>query len=296
MSLTPQASRSGVTLVMRFILLPPVLPYGVKYGIVLVLCPQMASKQVTLKKDKQTSRLYPVSDELAESIRLANALPAPDKLPGWESKGNLPVREHWDANEADVEDLISRFPLLRSFMAGVNVKDEFPLEMVQRCLQLKTIRSILYTIARLNSNNQLTGASMPVGADLENLVSVKMDAGGILRIELDPLLQTLEGAEVRRIRECPICGILYWAGRMDKPACNAECAHVLRERRYREKYREKYKENYGEYKLQRYYKAERKNPDTAATAARVERERKELESLPEHSSARRSPRLPGSHK
>lgn len=156
--------------------------------------------------------------------------------------------------------------------------------MVQRCRQLKTIRSILYTVARLHSNNQLSTTSVPVAPYLENLVSVKTDAGGNLRIQHDPLLQALEGVEVSRIRECPICGALYWAGRLNQPACTGKCAHVLRQRRYRENYLERYK-------LQRDRKAE-DNHRPEDMAARLERERKELESLPKYNLARRSPRQP----
>ena len=236
------------------------------------------------KKKRQASRFRAISSELRGYILLANTLPAPEKLPGAEPEGRLPVREHWDSDEVDVEILMSRFPRFRSFMAGVNVLDSIPVKMVQRCLQLKTIRSILYTIARLHSNNQLTTASVPVGQYLENLVSVKTDAGGNLRIQHDPLLQALDGVEVRRIRECPVCGALYWAGRLDKPACKYKCVHVLRQRRYRKNYLEKYK-------LQRDSKTEDKHrPEDIAV--QLERERKELESLPEYYSARRSPRQP----
>ena len=245
-------------------------------------------QHMTAKKKLQASRFRATSIELMEYIRLANTLPAPERLPGAEPKDGRSVREHWDSDETDVKALIRRYRGFRSYMADVDVSEEIPVKMVQRCRQLKTIRSILYTIARLHSNNPLTTTSVPVAPYLENLVSVKTDAEGNLRIQHDPLLQALEGVEVRRIRECPICGELYWAGRIDKPTCKVKCAHVLRERRYRENYRKNYLEKY---KQQRYSKAEDKHrPED--TAAQSERERKELEKLPEHNSARRSPRQP----
>lgn len=283
MSPTPQANRSGVTLVRLLILTPPMVQCDSKcsYGALYV---NQCVQHMTVKKKRQASRLHATSIELMGYISLANALPGPERLPGAEPKGTPSVREHWDSDEADVKALIRRFPRFRSFMAGVNVSEEIPVQMVQRCLQLKTIRSILYTIARLHSNNPLTTTSVPVAPYLENLVSVKTDAGGNLRVEHDPLLQALDGVEVRRIRECPICGELYWARRIDKPTCKAKCAHVLRERRYRKNYLEKYK-------LQRDSKTEDKHrPED--TAAQSERERKELESLPEYNSARRSARPP----
>lgn len=208
---------------------------------------------MSTEKLKQVSRLRPVPRELEELIRLANALPSPEKLPGAEPNGRLPVREHWDSDEVVVEGLMVSFPDFRSFMDGVDVKEEIPVEMVQRCLRLKTIRSVLYTIARICSDNQHTSELVLGGTHLENLVSVRSDAAGKLRIEHDSLLRALEGVETKRIRECPICGKLYWAGRLDKPACKTECDHVLRQRRYRERYSEKYK-------LQRYRRAEEMNP------------------------------------
>lgn len=248
---------------------------------------------MAIKNNRQASRTRPIRYELKGYLLLANALPAPEKLPGAEPNDGRSVREHWDSDERDVKALISRYPRFRSFMAGVKLNVECPGGMVQRCLQLKTIRSILYTIARLHSNNQLPAASVPVAPYLANLVSVKTDAIGNLRIQHDPLLQALEGVEVSRIRECPICGALYWAGRLDKPACD-KCTHVLRQRRYRENYA-------GKYKQQRYRKAEEKKPPEEKnpgedTNAQLDRERKKLDSLPEHNSARRTPRPPGSHK
>jgi hypothetical protein len=147
-----------------------------------------------------------------------------------------------------VEELMVRFPAFRSFMDGVDVKEEIPVVMVQRCLRLKTIRSILYTIARCH--DQSMNGLLLSGAYPENLVFVRADAAGNLRIEHDLILRALEGVEAKRICECPICGKLYWAGRLDKPACRTECAHVLRQRRYRKNYSEKYK-------LQRYQRAEK---------------------------------------
>jgi hypothetical protein len=210
------------------------------------------------EKPQQASRLRPVPPELEPLIRLANALPYPEELPSAEPNDRLPVREHWDSSEVVVEELMVRFPAFRSFMDGVNVREEIPVEMVQRCLRLKTIRSILYTIAR--SHNQPASGLVLGGAYLENLVCVREDAGGNLRIEHDLILRALEGVEAKRICECPRCGKLYWAGRLDKPACTPECDHVLRQRRYRKNYSEKYK-------LQRYRRAEEED-----TGDRPERE------------------------
>jgi hypothetical protein len=51
----------------------------------------------------------------------------------------------------------------------------------------------------------------------------------------------LQEIEVERIRVCPVCTRLYWAGRLDQSACRAMCSNVLRAKRWREKHGAKYK-------------------------------------------------------
>ena len=60
------------------------------------------------------------------------------------------------------------------------------------------------------------------------------------------------GSEVWRIRECPICQKLFWAGRSDKRTCSVVCGNTHRQREWRCWY----SENSGEYKEQRYKSAE----------------------------------------
>jgi hypothetical protein len=243
-------------------------------------------QHLTIMKNQQASRLRPIPSELEGYIRLANVLPAPEKLPGAEPNGKLPVREHWDATDKDLENLQGRYARFRAIFKGANLREKYPVEVIQRCRSLKIVRSVLYTIARSQGSNHVAG--VPVGAHLENLVSVRPDAGGNLRILHDPLLQALQGVEASRIRECPICGRIFWAGRVDRPCCGKRCAGVRRTRRWRDRYPEKYKP-------QRIKKAEAADA-LGDKAAQFECERKKLESLPEYNSARRSPRLPNPHK
>src|SRR5262249_5690936 len=37
-----------------------------------------------------------------------------------------------------------------------------------------------------------------------------------------------------RIRQCPVCNTIFWAGRSDKECCSRRCGHTLAGRRYRE--------------------------------------------------------------
>jgi hypothetical protein len=67
------------------------------------------------------------------------------------------------------------------------------------------------------------------------------------------LYASLIGIEATRIRECQICYDIFWAGRKDMWCCSKKCAHVLRQRKYREKYRA------NRYELSRHRRAEKAN-------------------------------------
>lgn len=58
----------------------------------------------------------------------------------------------------------------------------------------------------------------------------------------------LEGVEAQRIRRCSECTRIFWAGRVDKSACDDKCVNRRNVRLHRERY--------PEYKYQRYRKAE----------------------------------------
>jgi len=229
----------------------------------------------------QASRLRAAPSQLQDYIDLANTLPVPEKLSGAESKGLLPVREDWDADEADIQDLVDRFPGFREFMAGVDLQEEFPVKAARRCGLLKGIRSVLYTIARSHTGVS-EGLHLSV-AGVENAVSLTIDESGNLRVQLDPLLQAIDKVEARRIRECPICGKIFWAGRIDQPCCTTRCSGKRRTQLWRGNYPAKYK-------VQRIAKAER--TDTGQAQAPVELERQKLETLKAPTIARRPARLP----
>jgi hypothetical protein len=55
------------------------------------------------------------------------------------------------------------------------------------------------------------------------------------------LTQALDGAELARIRLCPICSSFFWAKRMNATCCCTEHAHRLRSRRWTERYPDRYK-------------------------------------------------------
>lgn len=64
-----------------------------------------------------------------------------------------------------------------------------------------------------------------------------------------PGFPAIEQNDCLRIRQCPRCGKIFFAGRLHQSACPEPCAHILRTLRWREAYNAKYKR-------QRYEKAE----------------------------------------
>jgi hypothetical protein len=60
-----------------------------------------------------------------------------------------------------------------------------------------------------------------------------VDAEGKLRLHAHPILEALEDVEAARIRRCPICDKIYWAERIDQPACSKVCNNTRRSRIHR---------------------------------------------------------------
>jgi hypothetical protein len=199
---------------------------------------------VMAKSSQQTLRtLRPVPPQLKPYIELANVLPAPEQLPGAEPKDRLRVREHWDEDDTDIQNLVSRFPRLREFleMRGVDVRVEDDVKLALGCRRLKEIRSLLYTIARW-PKDQPFELALGIPGEIEKPISVSADDTGKFRLEPHPLLQAISDVESGRIRECPICGHIFWAGRIDQPCCSQKCSGALRSQRWRKAYKGKYKE------------------------------------------------------
>jgi hypothetical protein len=89
----------------------------------------------------------------------------------------------------------------------------------------------------------------------------KTDKQGRITMTKGDISKAIEGVEAARIRLCPICDRIFWAGRIDQPCCRKTCANALRVRRHRERYLKRYK-------YQRYKKSEQ----LAAEKARRERQ------------------------
>jgi hypothetical protein len=194
-------------------------------------------QQMSNSGEQQASRAKPVPATLAEYIDLANILPRPEDLPG---AINGDIHDYYWRDEGHTEALVARYEKFRLYMKDVDLAAELPVQAVQRCKALGEIRSVLRNIARMDKDKMAT-QNILTGSNLEDAVTVLADPDGKCRVQHHPLLRALEGVELNRIRECPICGQIYWAGRIDKPCCTDRCARIRRTRKWREGYSDKYK-------------------------------------------------------
>jgi hypothetical protein len=62
-----------------------------------------------------------------------------------------------------------------------------------------------------------------------------VDTEGNLRLHAHPILEALKDVEAARIRRCPICDKIYWAERIDQPACSKRCNNTRRSQIFRGK-------------------------------------------------------------
>jgi len=182
-------------------------------------------QRVSHSHNRQASRLKPVPDELRYYIQLANILPpdedVPDLLP--EPIAQLSIQavtpEQWEWVVTTIRDQMVKFPLFRNFMNDVDLRKNPPVEAYRRAHHLKVIRDVLGVLARCNKE-RLVSESLPIGAYLESLITVRADLEGRLQIERSPLLAALDGVEIVRIRQCKRCRQIFWAGRVDMMCCS----------------------------------------------------------------------------
>lgn len=125
---------------------------------------------------------------------------------------------------------------LRQYIVGQQNEAEFN-EMVRRYEFVRICRQSLRDIIRGTQTTQ----SDSLWLSLSLASNVMIDKNGIIRVGLDEFSRAIDGAEARRLRECEICGYIFWARRITQYACTTNCANTLRVRRWRERYGTTYK-------------------------------------------------------
>jgi hypothetical protein len=84
------------------------------------------------------------------------------------------------------------------------------------------------------------GTLEPTQEMIEIFAAITIKEGRIHPI-YDRFYSALIGIEASRIRLCPICNFIFWAGRSDQSTCSKRCANNFRVRKWRASYPEKYK-------------------------------------------------------
>lgn len=64
---------------------------------------------------------------------------------------------------------------------------------------------------------------------------LSVDNDGFFRIVIDDLFKELDGEEAHRVRDCKVCGHIFWAGRITQKCCSPRCSNTFRVHRYRYK-------------------------------------------------------------
>jgi hypothetical protein len=224
----------------------------------------MSIKQIQQNKAKskqKVSRIRPIPEALRKAIERANSLPRKQKVP---TVADI-VRAQNKISERDlqkaIEDrengrellkesqanwlleahqiVIQRLPEILQEFIGPVTQDTID-EAFQRLYFLSQTIELVRHIAESNSATDRSPLLYAVPFDM----ILKTDSKGYITYSLSPspLLEALEGIEAFRIRECPVCNKIYWAGRKNKPGCSPQCGGIIRTRKWRERWEEKYKQ------------------------------------------------------
>jgi hypothetical protein len=212
---------------------------------------------------QQASRSVTIPPKLKPWLELANSIPPHQDFPNlYNWLAHIQRGQNLNAEEelAAVFEAfpMQTYPVFRRHVGKVTFSRI--MELIVSCNECESSRAYLRAIASAAERRQENESTpIPVWAFtrlqlpswLVRTITWRIDETGRVRIETGELAQALDDVEASRIRICPLCEILYWAGRSDQPACSRKHAQALRTRAWRQRY--------PEYKQQRYQKSESKN-------------------------------------
>jgi hypothetical protein len=203
---------------------------------------------------QQALRRKPIPPALKRLLALVNSIP-PDVAPPLpaDTIGEWVDSEEWkgkpdstifDGMVEHYKRAVGRLPASVRRFIGPVTSDTLDQAQERHSFVLDG-RRVLREIARADKSKRV------LEIDSSQLALLRLELGPNSRISLvhTRLLQALEGVEANRIKQCPNCWKIFWAGRIDQPGCSQRCTGNIRIKRWREAYPEKYK-------LQRYNKGE----------------------------------------
>lgn len=213
-------------------------------------------QHVRAVRRRQALRTRPCPKPLAELIKIANLVSPEYRLPGVAEMldseqivrkigaGRQPDKAGFESIRGFLERNFppKNFPQLYRLLGPIRL--ERVLEVFNGYRAFSSMRALLTAIA----NSQGGRIELPYEA-AEQMIVLAVDSNGKIQVKPGLLLETVNGVEAGRIRQCSECKHIFWAGRMDKFACTRQCGQRRRVRLWRERYAE-------HYKLQRVSKAD----------------------------------------
>jgi hypothetical protein len=182
--------------------------------------------------------------KLKQLIAVVNSIPVTADVKPWDAikaSSDPTLHDLAELKRLGLETYKQHYPkiprsTLRALRVLTNVNAPGSLVEFHKVYEfLHMAREALRTVARMNRGGpalEILGFSPPLSVP----TTLGTDAKGRIVITSDgPILEALQGVELARIRECPECGKIFWAGRVDKPYCLASpCGQVYRKRKSRE--------------------------------------------------------------
>jgi hypothetical protein len=106
--------------------------------------------------------------------------------------------------------------------------------------EAQMIREAFLTIAKLGEGYDPEFPKEPPSIELRHAeFKLTLSWDGLVKYTVWDVLQKLVGVPAYRIKVCPVCERILWAGRRDKKACKGKCSSVLRTRNHRDRRRVK---------------------------------------------------------
>lgn len=206
-----------------------------------------------MTKGQQASRLKPVPNELGSLIELARILPPSLSLLSFDDARLLVESESKEAT-----GIGKASEALKICLNGLGEEDQLPADFrhyilglpdacyldqisalqnaIDRYVNFREARLKLCGVAHINKlRPRKLKEFEPFLESLSADTRTEIDEEGKVRFKKDWFGEAIEGVEAERVRECAICDVVFWAGRIDQWCCNPRCASLLRKKRKRER-------------------------------------------------------------
>jgi predicted nucleic acid-binding Zn ribbon protein len=198
-------------------------------------------KKVKRKQALQFSR--PCPPDLAKLIKLLNLVPGEMRLHHLdEFKDEFDLNSHEGLDAAlleatkglpeEVSNHVWRFECVDE--DGFDAENALE-EAIQRYETLCNAQENLPRLVKLGAASYPTRWAELWLRPLQGVSLLTVDENGVSAFKLDDFGRAISNVEITRIRQCPVCSHIFWAGRSDQKCCNTKCSNLFRVHRHRYK-------------------------------------------------------------